>query len=239
MSGKKAQGMLTGLGVLLVLSAIRVLQLLTLHAESFSPLGVLPSDFSRTTDASISTFALLPLWTLFSWDIVENALSVQVALRRGMRTRCVLHALARLSIRAVIFSLAIVLSGLLIVLARSDHSYTLGGWVSFFSLELALLSLFHLVCAEVLLFCWLVSRSVVGSVVAALAYGSFDYLLSFFLKDEGMTFFIGWRLADISGLTGKGSLAAAALRLLALVVAGALLGCEAARRADFLGNEAA
>lgn len=201
----------------LLLVLIRLVELACIGAEAFgSAAGDLTKLFFVTTSSNLATFALVPLVVLLGAPVLRLSSSPQVLLRAGGNAACVVLCLKVTLLRSALFSLATVATGLLLVAAKGLWAFGAAATLSFLAMEAVLMTLFCTACQLVMLTAWLLSSSLPAAVCLAAVYGTLDYLASFSDVLDNPAFYLGWRLTLLEAGMPVGTMAANALRLLAI-----------------------
>lgn len=202
---------------LLLLVALRCAELAFLDDAALASSGSLADLFFATTSSSLASFALVPMALLLGSSVLSLASSVQVTVRSGRRGSVAL-CLRVVACRAVIFSVALVASGLLLVAAKGRWAFGAGETLRFFARETLLMSLFFDACQAVMLLVWLAAWSLPAAVCAGACYGVVDQLASFSRALSDPLLHVGWFLTFPASDGSPVAFALNAQRLLVIVV---------------------
>lgn len=222
---------------LTALLALRCLQLFTVGQEVFeSAEGQLNFCFLYLTPQSLVCCALVPLFAPCVTGLLRHLLTAHVVVRRGCRREIVTSLVPRLLVRSLSYAVALVATGLLVVLLRSGYTFAAVGYVTFALVNIVLEMSFFCVCGLLMATVYVLARGVALPVCAVALYGAGDYLVSFVVKSEGPALCFGWGLTMVGpsfnlvmGLAGLARLVVISLAL--LVWCGWLVGRE-----DLLGD---
>lgn len=220
---------------LLFLLALRLAELAFLDDAAFGSPGSLADLFFATTNSSLASFALVPMALLLGSSVLSLASSTHVAVRLGRRGHTTL-CLRVVAFRAVLFSAAVVGSGLLLVAARGHWAFGSGEALGFAAGEVLLMSLFFGACQVVVLLVWLAASSLPAALCAGACYGVLDQLASFSRVLSDPLFHVGWFLTFPAADGSAAGFCLGALRLLAIVVLLRLACCWAMSRREVLGR---
>lgn len=202
---------------LVILVALRTAEWACLGAEVFAAAaGDLTKLFFLTTSSNLAAFALVPLVILLGAPVLRLVASPQVLLRVGGGRQCVWLCLRVILLRSVLFSAVTVVTGLLLIAVKDLWGFGLSAAASFLAMEAVLMALFCTACQLVMLAAWLLSSSLPAAVCLAAGYGTLDYLASFSPVLDNPAFYLGWRLTLLEAGMPVGTMAANALRLLAI-----------------------
>lgn len=210
------------------LVALRCVQCVAFSPESFySAAGQLRFCFLYTTPQGLVCCALVPLFAPCVTGLLRHALTAHLMVRHGARTAIVSSLLPCLSVRALVYSATLVITGLVTVFLRSGYVFEPIGYVTFALVNIVLETTFFYACGLVVIAVYLQSQSMALPVCAMALYGAIDYLVSFVIKSNDPSFCVGWGLTMVGPGFDLGMGAMCLARLAAIAV---LLGLLCLRR---------
>ncbi len=226
------------IAALLSVAGLRCIELVCLGYEAFSTVaGKLPELFFVTTSSNLAVFTLVPLVILLGVSATSLCSSPLVLVRAHSHHAALVICIKVIVVRAAVFSLATVVSGMAAVATKGFWVFGTAGTVTFLALESLLLALFNVSCQLVMLLGRLAGKSLLLGICLTVCYGSADYLASFSPLLDNPALYVGWRLTLLTADLSVVAIAGNAARLTSIAAALALACAAASRRRELLPRE--